>query len=377
MAEVTTAPAVTYCSNIHPGESWADVMHNLNGHALEVKQRLNQNAPFPLGLRIAHQAALEADANAIAEFRAWCQQHNTYLLTINGFPYGTFHQTRVKENVYLPDWRERERVEYSKRLGDLAIALQPGAQRISISTVPIAFKPGFNEADWPQALAHVREVAEHYRSLSQQTGTQLVLALEPEPGCVLETTAEAIDFFTRLDLADALRPYVGLCFDACHQAVEYENAAECLQQLSRANIPLGKVQVSSALKASGDEIDTLLSFDEPVYLHQAVARHRNTGKLHRFNDLPEFAHARAQGEHYSECRVHFHVPIFLEHLGRVGTTQTFLRELLPLLDNSVPLEVETYSFTAIPENLRHGSVGENITRELQWVHQLLGPTHTN
>lgn len=364
-------PAVTYCSNIHPGESWADVMHNLNSHALEVKQRLGSIAPFPLGLRIAHQGAMEADAAAIAEFRQWCKQNNAYLLTINGFPYGTFHQTRVKENVYLPDWRETERVSYSKRLGDLAVALEPGAKRISISTVPIAFKPTFSESDWPQALANVRHVAAHYRDIFQRTGTKLVLAIEPEPACVLETTAETIAFFKRLDLPHDLREHVGLCFDACHQAVEFENAAECLQQLTDAKIAIGKVQVSSALRATGNEIEALLRFDEPVYLHQSVARHSDSGELHRFTDLPEFADAYNRGEGYSECRVHFHVPIFLEHLGRVGTTQNFLRELLPLLDNSVPLEVETYSFTAIPEPLRRGSVGENIARELAWVHQLL------
>ena len=369
MAEVN--PAVTYCSNIHPGESWADVVHNLNSHALEVKQRLKSNAPFPLGLRIAQQAVLEADDHAIAEFRQWCEQHNAYLLTINGFPYGTFHQTRVKENVYLPDWRERARVEYSKRLGDLAVALEPGAERISISTVPIAFKPVFNESDWPQAIAHVREVAEHYRDIFARTGTKLVLAIEPEPACVLETTAEAIDFFARLDLPNDLRDYVGLCFDACHQAVEFEDAAQSLEKLREAQIPLGKVQVSSALQATGEEIQALLDFDEPVYLHQSVARHSKTGELHRFTDLPEFAAACERGDVFDECRVHFHVPIFLQHLGQVGTTQSFLRELLPLVDKSVPLEVETYSFAAIPENLRHGSVGENIARELEWVNQLL------
>lgn len=364
--------ALTYCSNIHPGESWADVMHNLNSHAREVQRHLAQDTPFPLGLRIAQQAAQEADEAAVAEFRRWCQAHNAYLLTINGFPYGTFHQTRVKENVYLPDWRERERVAYSKRLGDLAILLQPDARRISISTVPIAFKPGFNETDWPRACDHVREVAEHYRQLSEQSGIQLILAIEPEPHCVLETTAEAIDFFHRLNLPDALRPYVGLCFDCCHQAVEFEQAADCLARLRAAGITLGKVQVSSALKARGQEIDKLLAFDEPVYLHQAVARD-SAGNLQRFADLPDLARALNQGQTFEECRVHFHIPVFCEHLGEVGSTQDFLRELLPLLDAATPLEVETYSFNAIPAHLRHGSISANIARELTWVQDLLAP----
>ncbi|MDO3383490.1 metabolite traffic protein EboE [Gilvimarinus algae] len=362
---------LTYCSNIHPGESWADVMHNLNSHALDVKSRLPGNTPFPLGLRIAHQAVMEADNKAIAEFQRWCREHNAYLLTINGFPYGTFHETRVKENVYLPDWRERERVAYSKRLGDLAVALAPDAKRISISTVPIAFKPAFRDSDWAIALEHVREVAEHYRHIHEQSGIRLVLSIEPEPMCVLETTDEAIDFFRRLQLPDTLRPYVGLCFDCCHQAVEFESAADCLARITREHITIGKVQVSSALKAQGAEIQHLANFDEPVYLHQAVARDSRSGQLQRFTDLADFTQALSGGAHFDECRVHFHIPVFCEHLGQVGTTQDFLRDLLPLLDSDIPLEVETYSFAAIPENLRHGSVGENIARELMWVTALL------
>ncbi|WP_049721120.1 metabolite traffic protein EboE [Gilvimarinus polysaccharolyticus] len=365
---------LTYCSNIHPGEHWLDVMHNLDSHALEVKQRLNSNAPFPLGLRIAQQAALEADDNAIAEFRAWCEQHNCYLLTINGFPYGTFHNSRVKEQVYLPDWRTRERVDYSKRLGDLAVKLEPSTKRISISTVPIAFKPAFNSAideEWDVVCTNIREVAEHYYQLQQQTGILLVLALEPEPMCVLETTDEAISFFKRLGLPERLHKHVGLCFDCCHQAVEFEDAQDCLQRLTDANIPIGKVQVSSALKASGSEMYNLLNFDEPVYLHQAVAQCQHTNSLYRFTDLSDFKTALQQGQYFDECRVHFHVPIFLEHLGECGTTQDFLRDLLPRLNQDIPLEVETYSFAAIPKHLRTDRVSESIARELSWVKALL------
>lgn len=363
---------LTYCSNIHPGEGWADVMHNLQSHLLEVKQQAGDDAsPFPLGLRIAQQAASEIDDAAIADFHHWCRQHNCYLLTINGFPYGTFHNSRVKENVYLPDWRQPERVAYSKQLGDIATRLQPDAERISISTVPIAFKPAFSPSDWEIACRHVREVAEHYYQLHQQTGITLVLAIEPEPLCVLETTDEALAFFARLNLPERLRHYVGLCFDCCHQAVEFEQAAKCLTRIQQAGIPIGKVQVSSALLARGEEIPHLFAFDEPVYLHQAVARHSESGELTRFVDLADFQSAIAAGEQFSECRVHFHVPIFLEHLGQVGTTQFFLRELLPLLEPQIPLEVETYSFSAIPAHLRTESVADSIARELQWVEQLL------
>jgi sugar phosphate isomerase/epimerase len=369
--------ALTYCSNIHPGESWSDVMYNLESHALEVKSLVTgavaQQSPFPLGLRLSHQAVSEMDQTAIDTFRAWCEQHDCYLLTINGFPYGAFHGQKVKERVYLPDWRQPERVAYTKRLGDLATLMQPDAQTISISTVPVAFKQGFLDADWDGVFANIREVLAHFVALKERTGIKIMLAIEPEPACVLETTSEVIDFFQRLrpKLNAQEDEHLGLCFDCCHQAVEFEDPAECLQRLDQAQITIAKVQVSSALRAVTDgEIRRLLKFDEPVYLHQAVARQPN-GELKHYPDLPEFTLALDTGAQVDECRVHFHVPIFLEHLGDCGTTQDFLRAFLPKLGPEIPLEVETYSFGVLPEHLRTDSVGKSIARELDWVADIL------
>ncbi len=360
---------LTYCSNIHPGESWQHVLDNLESHALSVKQQFSPDVAFPLGLRIAQQASLELDDRQIAGFHAWCEKHDCYLLTINGFPYGTFHDQPVKAAVYEPDWRSQARVDYTKRLGDLAVALASRATTISISTVPIAFKEGFSQSDWPLVRANLLSVLEHLRVLHQQAGILVRLALEPEPCCVLETTEETIDFFARMDFPAHLHTYIGICFDCCHQAVEFENAAEVLERLRAANITIAKVQVSSALRAGGDEIAQLIQFNEPVYLHQAVAK--NARGLHRFTDLPELQAALNAGENYTECRVHFHVPIFIDHLGFCGTTQFFLKDLLPLLDKTVPLEVETYSFKNLPAHLRDYPLDVSIARELDWVKQLL------
>ena len=365
---------LTYCSNIHPGEHWQHVLANLNSHALAVKQAVSPHSPFPLGLRISHQASLELDAQAIAEFRAWCAQQDCYLLTINGFPYGTFHQQAVKAAVYDPDWRQLERVSYTKRLADLAVQLMTRPLDISISTVPVAFKPGFNQSDWPQVRDNLLNVLEHLRAIYGETGIRVRLALEPEPCCVLETMAEVVDFFARMNFPAELREFIGLCFDCCHQAVEFESPQDCLAQLQAAGIAIVKVQVSSALRATAEEIPQLLAFDEPVYLHQVVAQYVNAQDetcLQRLSDLAELRQQLAQGRQYRECRAHFHVPIFLDHLGYCGTTQFFLQEFLPLLDPAIPLEVETYSFQNLPASLRTDSVAESIARELRWVNHLL------
>lgn len=363
---------LTYCSNIHPGESWADVLKNLNAHALSVKQAVSPSAPFPLGLRIAFQASTEVGAEEIAQFHSWCKTHDCYLLTINGFPYGTFHQQPVKAAVYEPDWRTDERVSYTKRLADLALALMTRSTELSISTVPIAFKPGFSESDWPLVRENLLAVLTHLHSIYQQSGVKIRLALEPEPHCVLETMAETLAFFARMDFPQPLRDFIGLCFDCCHQAVEFEDPLECLAQLRAANIAIAKVQVSSALRARGEEIAQLVKFNEPVYLHQVVARYAHDHQqFARFVDLPEFQQCLNGGADFDECRAHFHVPIFLEHLGYCGTTRFFLEAFLPQLDASIPLEVETYSFQNLPEHLRKDSVGASIARELAWVNALL------
>jgi hypothetical protein len=356
---------LTYCTNIHPGESWVDVMANLNSHALAVKAVVSANEKFPLGLRISHQAATEITSADIADFRRWCDINNCYLLTINGFPFGTFHNQPVKAKVYEPDWRSRARVEYTKRLADRAAPL-------SISTVPVAYKPVFSDDDWPVVYHHIKEVLQHLWQIEQSTGINIRLAFEPEPCCVLETIDETVDFFSQLDLSERLKPFVGICFDACHQAVEFEDPAQCLQKLSQAEIAIAKVQVSSALRARGDEISALMDFDEPVYLHQAVVRQSADKPLCRFTDLPELTAFLDDTQQPEECRVHFHVPIFIDHLGVCGTTRFFLEQLLPLLSPDIPLEVETYSFKALPEHLRSGTLEESLCRELQWVRTCLG-----
>ena len=363
---------LTYCTNIHPGESWADVMANLNGHALAVKAAVSADEKFPLGLRISYQAASEITPADIADFRRWCDVHDCYLLTINGFPFGTFHNQPVKEKVYEPDWRSRARVDYTKRLADLAVALSTRTAPLSISTVPVAYKPVFSEADWPIVYQHIVEVLQHLQHIHQMTGITIRLAFEPEPCCVLETIDETVDFFAQLALPENLTPFVGICFDACHQAVEFEDPAQCLQKLAQADIAIAKVQVSSALRARGDEISALLEFDEPVYLHQAVVRQGADQPLHRFTDLPTLSAFLDRAPQPEECRVHFHVPIFIDHLGVCGTTRFFLEQLLPLLSPDIPLEVETYSFKALPEHLRSGTLEESICRELQWVQTQLG-----
>jgi hypothetical protein len=385
---------LTYCTNIHPGESWAEVRANFDHHVLAVRDRLRPPGDFGVGLRLSARAAAElAEPGRLAEFRDFLRRERLYVFTINGFPYGDFHGTRVKEEVYLPDWRDPARLRYSNQLAELLASLLPDDPAIegSVSTVPGTFKaalgaPGDIALIIEQLLQHVAFLV----ALRARTGRSVGLALEPEPLCLLETIDEVVAFFERqlhggpasrrlaeltgLDVGAAARclhEHLGICLDLCHAAVEFEDAAAGLRQLHEAGVRVLKIQISAGLRLpalDSASLDALRRFDDPVYLHQVVQR--GPDGLARFKDLPE-AFASLQGvSGPREWRVHFHVPVFLDRLSPFGSTQDFVREVLAMHRTrpvSTHLEVETYTWEVLPEPYRGADVNESIAREMAWV----------
>jgi len=388
---------LTYCTNIHPGESWEDVRGALRTHVVEVKKRVAPKVPFGVGLRLAARAArdLEGSPGALDEARGELDDAGLYVFTLNGFPYGAFHATRVKENVYRPDWLEDERVLYTQALARVLARLLPEGTPGSISTVPGCFQERAGQGA-PRAIAHnvARAAAELVR-IERETGKIIALALEPEPACLLETTDQALLFFENelfhrevLDAfargigADAsgaeatLRRHVGVCLDACHASVEFERPVMALQKLRSAGIPVPKIQLSAGLRivpATPRALDELRAFDDGVYFHQTVVRNGDerdsaTARLRRFVDLPDAFRAAPELGKGTEWRVHFHVPVFHAELGSFSSTQEDLRELVVLATELSPhLEVETYTFDVLPKAFRDRPVTEAIARELEWV----------
>jgi sugar phosphate isomerase/epimerase len=389
---------LTYCTNIHPGETWEEVRANLGRHLPAIKQEVAPDRPFGVGLRLSAIAAqaLQAPA-AMAELRGLLAEHGLYLFTINGFPYGPFHGRRVKEQVYQPDWQHEERVVYTDLLADLLSEILPDDPDLegSISTVPGTFRP---LAEAPGAIERIADNlirhAAHLVRLRETSGRTIALAIEPEPYCLLETIEEAVDFFqhhllrraalrrlsklTGLGPGEAevaLRRHVGLCYDVCHAAVEFEDPKGSIERLVAAGIRVPKLQLSAALRIP--TVDRAIAahlrpFDEPVYLHQVVERRGE--RLIRHLDLPQaLANLDGAGGE-AEWRVHFHVPIFLAELEHFSTTQGFLREILELhraAPISAHLEVETYTFDVLPERYRRVDVTSAIARELAWVRKQL------
>jgi hypothetical protein len=359
---------ITYCSNIHPAESWEETFAALRRHVPAVKAAVSLGHPFPIGLRFSSRATGELSAGQNRAFTAWLEEQDCFIPTINGFPFGPFHGAPVKQRAYLPDWRSPERAEYTIRLARLLAGWLPDGLTGSISTVPLAYRGCAGTGDYPEILGRLESVLTRLGAIFEETGKTIVLALEPEPGCLLETTDEVCRFFDSLKFPARLLRHLGLCYDCCHQAVQFEDAADSLNRLTLAGIPLAKVQVSSALRASGADAARLADLDEPCYLHQVVVR-REGGELLRYADLPE-ALSRHDARPGDEWRCHFHVPIFLAQTEHTGTTQDFLRQLLPRVPKELLLEVETYTWEVLPAELRAGTVTDSIIREIQWLKEL-------
>jgi hypothetical protein len=212
------------------------------------------------------------------------------------------------------------------------------------------------------AIAHnLERCAAHLAEVERTTGKHITLAIEPEPCCVVETVDQAIALF-----ADYLpdRTHLGICLDACHAAVEFEQLPGCIERLRAANVPIAKLQLSAGLALDAAHAESRAQverFSDPVYLHQVVV-----DGAQRFADLPD-ALARAPR---GEWRVHFHVPIIEADLNGLATTQRFLADLLALhrRDRISPhLEVETYTWDVLPPELRRRPLADAIASELHWV----------
>jgi len=357
---------LTYCTNIHPGESWGETRANLEHHVVAVKRRVSPVAAFGVGLRLSARAAHElATGPALDELEAMLAANDLYVFTINGFPYGSFHGAPVKDTVYRPDWTEPERVAYTNLLADLLARLLPDGVHGTISTVPGCFRPRTSDAASRSIAANLARSAAHLAGLEARTGKRIVLALEPEPCCSIETLAEAAAFFTA-HIDD--RRHLGICLDACHAAVEFEDLAAGLDVLRAAGVTVAKLQLSAGLAVAPVgpvQRAALAPYAEHVYLHQVVARCGD--RLVRYTDLPQ---ALAEAAPADEWRIHFHVPVFRRELGAFTSTQPFLAELLAMHRRApiaAHLEVETYTWDVLPPALRDEPIADAVARELRWV----------
>ena len=385
---------LTYSTLVHPGDTWDDMWNSLNKYVPQVKARVSPHNSFGVSLRLSAASAqtLTAEPLARERLKQFLKQHDMYLYTVNAFPYGPFKNQIVKKEVYEPDWRTDERAVYTMQVADILAEVAAPHVNPSIQSPPLGFKPRVTGPDVVEAYTRqVIRVVSHLVQINQRTGRTVTLALEPEPYCFLETTEEAIAYFkdhlysgeairmltTQTGLAktqaeQALRKHLGMVYDICHQAVEFEDIGASLRALADAGIPVFKLQEAAALRmpnVTRDTVEALKPFADTVYLTQTVEK-RN-GKLTRFLNLEDaFAAFEEDPTGAREWRTHVHVPVFLDDVGAFKTTRFAIEDALDFHKKnklSPQLEIETYTWDVLPAEMKTGDIVDYVQREIEWV----------
>ena len=385
---------LTYCTNIHPGENWEITFENLKKYVPIIKKAVSHEKSFGLGLRLSNKASEElATNNNLNVFKKWLKQNDVYVFTMNGFPYGNFHNERVKDLVHAPDWTTQERVNYTKRLTNQLAELLPENTSGGISTSPISYKHWHNSAEdkktaFKTGAENLAEIILHLFNIENRTGKYIHLDIEPEPDGLIENSDELIEFFNLYlkpiakaylkerikgdeQLAEQLiYKYITACYDVCHFSLAYEEPEDTLKKFASEGIKIGKIQVSSALKILSNGSDnkeiwqSLAKFNESTYLHQVTEL--VNGKVKTYNDLPVMLESKKD---FSELRAHFHVPIFLEEFAGLYSTQDQILKVVNYLQNehlTEHLEIETYTWDVLPKNLKT-DLSSSIIREIDWL----------
>lgn len=335
-----------YCTNVHPGEDLPGIVRQLDSYAVAVRRLLSADVlgvglwlPAPVAARLA------ADPGAVARLRRDIAARGLEVVTLNGFPYQSFHAPVVKRAVYQPDWLTTERLEYTVDLARVLAGLLPDdAARGSVSTLPLGWRTPWTSWHSSVARGRLAELASRLAEVHAGTGRLVRVAVEPEPGCVIESTTQAVAELSGVDTR-----YIGVCLDLAHLACAWEQPGPALARLAGAGLPVVKVQVSAALAATwpGEPAATeaLREYAEPRFLHQT----RSAGGQ-AADDLTEALDAGLPGP----WRVHYHVPVHAAPRSPLRSTAGVLHDAMTVLAGGAAavcdhFEVETYTWQVLPQ----------------------------
>ncbi|GHH88095.1 metabolite traffic protein EboE [Streptomyces capitiformicae] len=368
---------LAYCTNVHPAETLDGVLAQLRDHCEPVRRRLGRDR-LGIGLWLAKDAAhaLVTDPSALRGLRAELDRRGLEVVTLNGFPYDGFGAEVVKYRVYKPDWADPARLDHTTSLARVLAGLLPDdVTEGTISTLPLAWRTAYDDTAAARARTALLTLAERLDAVAELTGRSIRVGLEPEPGCTVETTADAIG-----PLTDIGHDRIGICVDTCHLATSFEDPHTALDALIRADVPIVKSQLSAALHADHPHLpdvrEALAAFDEPRFLHQT--RTSTAAGLRGADDLGEALAGDALPDS-SPWRAHFHVPLHAAPAAPLTSTLPELKAALAqLVGGAHPLtrhlEVETYTWQALPPELRprgRTQLADGIAAELALARDLL------
>jgi sugar phosphate isomerase/epimerase len=380
--------ALSYCTNVHPGRTVAEIEQGLDRYTVNVAARFG--APLAAGLWFADPVVKELlhSDTACRRFADALAARGLTCHTLNAFPFGDFHSPRVKEHVYQPSWAERQRLDFTVSAARVLAQLLPAGCEGSISTLPLGFPGIHSSANFHRdCVENLIDAALSLHRIEEESGRTIRLAIEPEPCCWLDETSTAIEFFknqlwppaNERGSLDAVRTHIGLCVDVCHQAVAFEDMRQSISEIDRAGVRINKIHITCAIELEHPATNlegrrALARYVEPRYLHQTKARLAD-GRVLAVLDLDRALSADAPPEFLNaeRWRVHFHVPVDAERLGPLKTTRADLRTALAAvksLSYAPHLEVETYTWEVLPDRPAVDLI-DGLTRELTATRALL------
>ncbi len=382
----------TYSSNVFNLTSLNVWKEKMVFFGKAIKEQINKPR-LDLGLWISATVLEEVSSKEnLLEILNLLKVNDLNAFTMNGFPYGNFHQKIVKTNVYLPDWSTLERLTYTLDCAKFLTKLTRYS-KVTISTLPLGWSLFWNESKMVQAVQNLFELIEELKKVEDTTGVQIQVCLEPEPGCVLEHTKQTVDFWNQKILSyaklkgysnEVVCRYLGVCYDTCHQSVQFENVIESLKLFVENGISIGKIQVSNALEFLPDRNKDTLSqrevFVEEKFLHQTRSLEK-TGVVRSYDDL-DLALKDKEINWSTPWRTHYHLPLFLEETldqnmrSSQSIFKTTIQDTLDAVKYALDLklcehfEIETYTWSTLPAEwcpTNDFSLAQNISKEWLWM----------
>ena len=369
---------LSYCTNVHPAEDVAGIIAQLHEHAGPARRAAGlDRVGVGLWIPVGAAAELARDETTRAALQEALESEGLELRTINAFPYTGFHDDVVKRGVYRPDWTTDERLQYTKDCATVLAQMLPQGAAGSISTLPLGWREGWGSAEDEAATLKLVALIEHLETLEHETGRTVRIAIEPEPGCILDNVDDIVDWLSdRPVLTDS--GWIGVCLDTCHLAVSYADPAETVARIDDAGIRVVKVQASAALEVP-DPADpaaraALAEFAEARYLHQVRTEPRadaHPAVIHRADDLVDVLSDESWPAD-RPWRVHVHIPLHLAPAAPLRATQDVLRTAVDAVlatehGSEAHLDIETYTWTVLPEGMRPETLADGVGQELRWA----------
>jgi Xylose isomerase-like TIM barrel len=386
-------PPIGYSSNLHAAETIDELEQVLRTFTANVRERVGWNQ-IGLDLRLGSTAirAMTNDRAELARVRRALDAAGASAHTLNAFPLRPFQASVVKANAYHPDWTTDERLNDTVALIDVALTLSD-SPLITISTVPGSYRPfGPAANDHARIARALGQWAAHAVRAEQRCGRRVVLCLEPEPWCLLETSHDVVAFWhgalaehgvaAAADILDrditagerAIKHHLAICFDTCHFSLAFEDQLQAVTRLQNAGIAIAKCQFSAApeVRQPLDDnagLSALRALAEPRFMHQTAA-YSAAGSLSKVQDLDQLDLCLARLPNATAVRSHFHLPVFrpAQPHGLSTTIEDSHKGLSACLAaGCTHIAVETYTWSILAA--QEQDVLNGTVRELLYTQQ--------